>query len=161
MFGGAPRGRRDPEVSLIWPGFRGFRSLLPNYYSEERTPLPPPRDGLRIPRCYLNSDRQNARASELFTVFWRGKGDSAGGGAGPPLIDRKSENWPEEEATHTQVRSECYTVLGGAPRRRRDPEVSLIWPVFRGFGSLLPNYPSEERTPPPPLEMVFVSLAAL
>ena len=49
-----------------------------------------------------------------------------GGGAGPNLVDRESENWPEGEATPTQARSECYTVLGGAPRRGRDPEVSLI-----------------------------------
>ena len=66
-----------------------------------------PRDGLRIPRRSLNSGRQNARAPELFTVFWRGKGDSAGGGAGPPSIDRGSENRSGREATLTQARSEC------------------------------------------------------
>ena len=44
-----------------------------------------PRDGLRIPRRSLQWGRQNARASELFTVFWRGKGDSAGGGV-PDLL---------------------------------------------------------------------------
>ena len=48
-------------------------------FGDENETKRDPRAGLRIPRRSANSGRQDARASELFTAFWREKGNSAGG----------------------------------------------------------------------------------